>query len=676
LIVVYSIIGLFGFYLLVQHLKIGKISGIIISVIYMLSAVYVLQIREGHIGYFAMAWLPWIFLLYLKSYKSPKFAILAGVLLAFAFFDDHGYLFAYYVLFLSVFSLFEFLRKRNLKIFFSLLLVLAFALLISSIKLIPVASFLKEKPYTADDSSGYNFNIFVTALMGRDKDYGFPDQWAWHEYGAYIGIVPVLLVLFGIIFSFKKNWPLVFTAIFFIILAFNQNFQINLWQAIHSLPYFDSFRTPSRFIIIVIFSFALLAGESLSWVERKNKVVCFALLLLIVADLISINSRQIQNAFPVAPIIGNTTSFYQVTTDGAAYRFTTKYDIFLKNEGTVNCGEPVHLEPHAIPKEILGVANKNYRGEVYLLNNSGEVYISYFSPNIIDVDFQTNNSDMLILNQNFYNGWNAKDIQNKDVESFQGLISTNVSPAEHHVTFYYLPKSFIEGLLMTALGVILSVYAFSKNFFEKIGSKIDREINFPRIEVSKKTGARLRIGVVILFIIFSFYQFPKYFTQFANWKYSENFSQNWYSYNFQDSGWTELNSKEIFFERFDNISQEYFRGILRTYDSKSVAVKITGDDCIENFYVNGDEIFSQSNCGMCNDCSWRTFDLSSYLKNGDNLLAIKILNSGGGPTKFEIKLVDKYDMSLVIVILTALIAYMYRDKINRYAQRVSSFLKI
>lgn len=673
LIVAYAVIGLSGFYLLSRHLKFGKLASITSASIFMLSAVYVLQIREGHIGHFAMAWLPWIFLFYLKSYKSPKFAIPAGILLAFVFFEDHGYLFVYYSLFLSVFSLFKFLKERNFRIFFSLFVIFAFALMISAIKLIPVASFLNNNPYTTNDSTGFTYDSFVAALTGTNGDYYFPNQlWGWQEFGAYIGIIAVSLALLGTVLSFKKNWPLVFTAIFFIILSFNQNFQnINLWQYLHTLPVFDSFRVVSRFIVIVVFSAAILAGEALTRLERKHWLIAFALLLVILTDLISINSQQTIRAFSVTPVVGNSTQmFYQIDTQGGtANRFSTMYDIFLQNKGTVNCYEPIHVDIHAVPKEINGKPNSDYRGEVYLANNNGYAFITYFSPNRIDVNLQATANDTLVLNQNFYSGWKVSDGTTKNAVSFNGLISTAVTPNDKQITFYYSPNYFFEGAAATVFGILLAILLLKKNYLQKIGEKFDRTLEIPKIKFDKKMLAKLRLAIITLIVILSVYQIAKS-TQLSNWSYNETANSQWFQNNFNYSDWNKFTAVPIYFENDVTIPHEYIRGTFATNNPESAGIGVFADDCIQELYVNGNQIYENSNCGACTDCKWVNFDLSGYANKGNNTVAIKIFNVLGGPIRFQVRTADKYDVTLVIAALVVALILSFGKPLAKFYKKI------
>jgi uncharacterized membrane protein YfhO len=60
-----------------------------------------------------------------------------------------------------------------------------------------------------------------------------------------------------------------------------------------------------------------------------------------------------------------------------------------------------------------------------------------------------------VINQNYDWGWRVRGGQ---AESFNGLLSTQVEPGDTQVTFYYLPSSFIMGILVSLLSVLLFIY--------------------------------------------------------------------------------------------------------------------------------------------------------------------------------------------------------------------------
>lgn len=102
------------------------------------------------------------------------------------------------------------------------------------------------------------------------------------------------------------------------------------------------------------------------------------------------------------------------------------------------------FEPHQ-------AVEHEYKREAYLEKNSDVVDIVYFSPNKIQITLFTTSEDRLIINQNFHNGWRAKN--NLKVEPYNGLISVKVPPGASNIELYFLPKDFLVGALISLFGL-------------------------------------------------------------------------------------------------------------------------------------------------------------------------------------------------------------------------------
>ena len=143
----------------------------------------------------------------------------------------------------------------------------------------------------------------------------------------------------------------------------------------------------------------------------------------------------------------------------------------LENRGIVNCYEHYKLPIAAQPKYFVnGSENPDYLGEAYLVNGDS-AGISYFSPNKVTVNINTDEPTILVLNQNYHPGWKVQDSGN--AEDYNGLISTSVSPSDKQVTFYYYSSSFKLGLTITILTLIIGFILFFR--FDTISKRLNKK---------------------------------------------------------------------------------------------------------------------------------------------------------------------------------------------------------
>jgi uncharacterized membrane protein YfhO len=101
------------------------------------------------------------------------------------------------------------------------------------------------------------------------------------------------------------------------------------------------------------------------------------------------------------------------------------------------------------------VGDRGYRGEIYLLKDQGSCSLQYWSPNAMKVRCKINSPDTLVFNQNFDENW--KSNASSPVRPYRGLLSVSVSPVDKELVVYYLPSSFLCGLLFFGVGILLSM---------------------------------------------------------------------------------------------------------------------------------------------------------------------------------------------------------------------------
>ena len=499
-IFIHLLLGMFGMYLLCRHYNLKKIISLLPSFIFMLSGFYVSHLTTGHTWVLIIAIIPYVFLFYLKSMQDKKNIIFASIFLALMLLIG-AHIFLYTSLFLIIYSIFKVIEMSEIqrisehaqkslifdrkKIFTVKILLTIFivAVLLSSIKLIPNIDFLSKQPrYTKYDYSGYSLNTLYHGLLDRDQGYfikrdlgpfyngaiGEKGQQpfitgishGWDENGAYTGLIPLALFLIGIPLLWKKHWPLILTSLTFLWLSFGHRAPISLWKFFQLFPIWDMVSSASRSIIIFIFCLAIINGLTLQRLyqlfhkklryKRTMKFITFLIVCFITFDLIIVNGTVLKDAF-VIPSLNVTPhkEFYQTSRHYKYSNLTGMYDYpnFLRNEGKVNAYIEIPTKVYAVSKE-----SEDYKGEAYLQGTQGEVSYTYWSPNKLIVDVNASGEGYVVINQNYAKGWKTKN--NRKVESFNGLISTKVYPEDKQVTFYYLPWSFVVGLIISLLSII------------------------------------------------------------------------------------------------------------------------------------------------------------------------------------------------------------------------------
>lgn len=462
--------AMMGMFLLSRKLGMGRYSSYLPPIIFMFSSMYVFHLTVGHTWFMAIAYLPYVIFFFLKGVQKARYGILSGAFIALMILEGGIYPAPHTALFLGIFSILLSLKCKSLAPLKVLGIVILFTFLFSAVKLIPTLEFFRDYPRLVESKDHLSpkmlYYIFFSRAQNHDVRYPEIQRYGWWEYGSYIGFLPVVLWIIGSFLSFKKKWPLIFTGLTFFALALGDFGKLSPWYFLHHVSVFNSHHAPSRFMIGFIFSMSLLAGVCLTKLEahnfkkiRLNSVVSLGSILPIVfilCDLMSVNSKIFSEAFPYpAPSIKRNADFRQIL--GHHHKM---YPAFLQNKGTLNAYEPTHFPTKAIAK-----TDPRYQGEVFL-TIKGEATISYWSPNKVIVKVRAESKGNLVLNQNFAPNW--KVANRKKVTSHNGLVSTNVTPEDEQITFYYLPISFIVGIVISLSSIVLSAIVLNLSLIARV----------------------------------------------------------------------------------------------------------------------------------------------------------------------------------------------------------------
>ena len=471
-IVVYLTMGLLGMFLLARYFELSQSACYLTAFVFMLNSLYALHLSEGHACWMPMSLIPWVFMFYLKSLDMPRHAFGSIIFLGWILLAGGVDVVLVLAVILILFAAFKSIQAKQIFPLRMLAMIFGGAFLLCAVKLLPMLEFLYHHPRVTDESTGTGFLALYKMLLSREQAFPHIESWVraqdmglkygWHEYGCYIGIIPLLLGCLGAAVSYKKQWPLILTGVTSLIIAMGSASPLNLWKVLHSLPVYDSMHAPSRFMLGFVFTAAIFAGIGLTFLEKcvsKSavlnvagwRIAALAITLLIFVDLWLVNSPIFKNAFIVPPLtIERYSSFGQrydkINLHGTKLSHSSMYPVFLSHSGILEAYEIVQVKQGGVRIS----SDFDYRGEAYLLKSGGKILIEDFSPNRITLDADVKKQDILVINQNFDQGWRIK--QNgvvMQVQPVDGLLAVPVTPGHHKLVAYYLPLSFLIGLCVS-----------------------------------------------------------------------------------------------------------------------------------------------------------------------------------------------------------------------------------
>ena len=303
-------------------------------------------------------------------------------------------------------------------------------------------------------------------------------SWGMDENGMYLGFIPGILFVIGYIRSFKKHLPLALTLLVILWLCFGDRITPGLWGLIRHLPIYKLQRVATRYRFVLILCIAVFAGFGLQFLQNLlsrrgvgRKVILSAsglILVVILYDAALVNIPIWKNAFPVNPPLVNAKKEFHQRYQGPEYNRQGKitevevedgssYYNFLLNAGTIDAYEPV-----PVPARAISSASGEYQGEIFLTGSDGKTIFEMWSPNRMVINAELEHGGLLVVNQNYFPGWRVKGMGELRIEPFDGLLGVRLPPGNTKIEIYYLPTSFIVGLVVSVVTFLIGLLIFSR----------------------------------------------------------------------------------------------------------------------------------------------------------------------------------------------------------------------
>ena len=278
-----------GTYLFLRIKRFSGTASFISAVGYMFTSSMVSLIYAGHDAKIAVsALLPWLLLFIDKTVGTRKlvWALLAGLVIGLALMSPHVQM-SYYLLLAGfffavarIYQNYKSEKNRNniLKTLALGLLMLAAGFSLYAVQALTLQDYIKFSARGQDKGYAYAtsysmppeeiVNVVWPEFSGLiDKDSGErPTHWYWGRrdlklHTEYVGVIPFLLALIGLVYSRRKKLKLFFIlfGIFALIVAFG-GFTPLYYLVYYLIPGMSKFRSPAMIFNLFSFAVAVLAA--------------------------------------------------------------------------------------------------------------------------------------------------------------------------------------------------------------------------------------------------------------------------------------------------------------------------------------------------------------------------------------------------------------------------------
>lgn len=450
-----------GGYFLARILGLSPLAAIACASIFPGSSWFGLHLGVGHLTFLSYLFLPWIVALtWLSMTRDAILAAgLAALFMAMTVGGGGVYQVTQAALLVGVVAIGVAIQRGSLMPFAMLALFGCFSLGFSAIKLVPTYALLLSHPKTALVGEYNSASLLLDAMFSRDQaivraGWLGHHPWEYWEYGAYVGVFAALMMLVGAASAPWRTTPWILAGGVLFVLAMGEvSANYSPWIWLHSLPVFSQERVASRFLIPLVMTVSVMAAFGIDALQRSpgpgGRSAATIFVALCVFDLWRVGTPNIRYAVEFnLPPIEDRLPFHQFY-EGSVY---SMFDLARYNMGAMNCFEYTNFPTH-----VIGSNQAGYRGEQYL-SGPGTVTVSRWSPNELSFDVATPGANLLVINQNFDDGWRL--IENgQDIMPFKGLLAVRLKPGTQTVTLKYANRYFNIGAIVTflSLGIFVAL---------------------------------------------------------------------------------------------------------------------------------------------------------------------------------------------------------------------------
>ncbi|MFO0628632.1 MAG: hypothetical protein U0325_23865 [Polyangiales bacterium] len=451
---VHVAVGFAGMFRLARARGDGRAAAFTAAAVWAGSGFFAWHGVTGHSTFAAFLLAPWALLAWRRAEGDVRGAVaVAGVFTA-ALLAGGTYPVPYLALLLALDALPR-LRTRSGRegVVRAAAVALPLTLLLAAVRVVPIVEALRREPRVMRERDSVSLHTLAEMLLARDHAYDSPQHnYAWDEYGAYIGVGALALAALGCVIALRrKHFALPMGALLFAGLTLGDGPWWRPWSLLRHLPIYESLRVPSRFAVVLTLYLALLAASGLDALARALRArgarrlaaaLPWAVALTLAADLTAVSRDIIEGWRPPAPLPAPAARFHLVSDRGY---FDEIASLPARNVGSVGCYEPMGDD---VPDSLWTGDTAQAR-----IEDVGAVRRDGRDPFGVWAEVTLPRPGRVVFNQRWNPDWRA---DHGTVVADDGRLAVALPAGVHRVRVRYAPRSVLPSLAVTAVGLLIA----------------------------------------------------------------------------------------------------------------------------------------------------------------------------------------------------------------------------
>ncbi|MRG90686.1 hypothetical protein [Polyangium spumosum] len=436
----------------------------LVAALFAVNGRWALQTASGHTWHLAYAFLPWALFFFERARQRPhrpRDLVLLGATFAALVYAGGIYPLPHTVLALGFYAIALGVLERSARPLAILGISGLLGVSLSAPKLLPMLDVFGKAPRLVPSTEAIDMGALFTMLTAPDQ--GFHSRpvrvpaYGWHEWGMYIGLPGVLLLLFGLLLvQGKREAALKVVGAIFGLLGLGAFHPHAPWTLLHAhVPVFKSQHVPSRFLYPAVLLLAIVAASGIGRiVERAGRrrpwldAALAVLVLLLGLDVAKGAQRPMAQSMWMVPPdhipadrpfhFEKNPPFHYKRRDWAG----PMYLAMLGNTGVLDC----YGAPPFERKGALAANDPRHRGEVFVAEGKGTARLVEWSPNKATITIEGAEAGAVVVyNMNYDEGWRASA---GEVENLENRVAVRLPAGVTTLSLWYRPPGFLPGLFV------------------------------------------------------------------------------------------------------------------------------------------------------------------------------------------------------------------------------------
>ncbi|MBK6942934.1 MAG: hypothetical protein IPH13_22405 [Planctomycetes bacterium] len=475
------VVGCLGFHAFASTLGLRGSARFVPALTFFGSAVFPLYVSGGLPNWLhGLAILPWLVRsVWLCGERGhERHVLVAGALHAFLLWCGSIHHFVFFPIVLGLVALARAATARSPRPLIALALVFVVSVGIAAPRLLPMFDLYSHFPReTAAEGRALRpwilaatflepvvpWRIDLTTLDRTWIQTGPGHAVQWVNAGSFVGPVAVLLAIVGAFAARRRGLVFAVIGFAFAWASLGSSCEPSLWRWLHALPVYRSMQAPERLVMYVTFALAVLAGfgasrlveSSARWSARTRRVAAALGAVSFLGPMVVFNAPIASTGFDVPlPPIAPRGEFVQ----GPARTLSQQWGGELYVAVLENRGNPVGQSDIPMQRAARGNDDPEYRGEVYFVAEQ-PIESTSITPNRIHVRASPQVADTLVVNQNYFPGWEVHGIEGARVHDRKGRIAVDVPAGPLELELRFVQPASTRGLVIGAIALAWLVVA-------------------------------------------------------------------------------------------------------------------------------------------------------------------------------------------------------------------------